>query len=282
MEEFKCPNCGGKIDNTADPYKCLKCSELYETVNSIPLLFDKEQIQQYRKSTGTVQEYYRNVADNYGTRHHVKMPGAKQFLTDYENKLSSRLNPSMKCLEVGSGTGFATTVIKKFVNDFISTDSSLEMLLLNKDINPDTDMICCTSDNIPFPDNTFDVVIGNNTFYLVPDKAKGAASISRVLKKGGILIISEMNPYNPLWPVMFTIKGRWFERSIYGLFKGNMKKIFGSAGMQIEENDFYSFTPYFFNQTLINISRIFQHTIGRIKFFRRFSAVRIWYVIRKI
>jgi SAM-dependent methyltransferase len=46
-----------------------------------------------------------------------------------------------------------------------------------------------TAEDLPFPDESFDVVISNGVFNLVPDKARGLAEVFRVLKPGGRLMI---------------------------------------------------------------------------------------------
>lgn len=42
--------------------------------------------------------------------------------------------------------------------------------------------------SIPYPDETFDIVIANHMLYHLPDRPKGLAEIQRVLKPGGCLI----------------------------------------------------------------------------------------------
>src|SRR5581483_9011653 len=102
-----------------------------------------------------------------------------------------------------------------------------------------------------------------------------------VREPGGVFVISEMNPYHPLWPAMFTVKRRWFERSFYRLFPSKMRRRFARAGMTIEECDFYSYSPYFAGESLLKPLRVFERLFGGIKAVRRFTAVRIFYAIRK-
>ena len=48
-----------------------------------------------------------------------------------------------------------------------------------------------SAENLPFPDESFDVVISNGVFNLVPDKARAVAEVFRVLKPGGRVMIAD-------------------------------------------------------------------------------------------
>jgi SAM-dependent methyltransferase len=48
-----------------------------------------------------------------------------------------------------------------------------------------------SAEELPFPDNSFDVVISNGVFNLVVDKAKALAEVYRVLKPGGRFLLAD-------------------------------------------------------------------------------------------
>ncbi len=277
-----CPDCGQPLQKNGEYCRCPDCKEDYPVVNGIPLLFNRKQRDQYRTSKGTPQQYYRDVAEVYDRTHHVALAGAQHFLRDFEKKIEQHVAPQMDVLEIGAGTGFVSNTLRQMAKSLVVTDASLEMLSINTARNPALNAFCCATEQLPFPDGSFDRVIGNNTFYLVPDKREAARNIARVLKKGGKLILSEMNPHQPLWPIMFAIKGRLFERTIYKIFPFQMRSLFEPFGMKIEEVDFYSCAPYFAGKALVAAGKKVQGIIGGSRTLRRFSAIRIFYVIRKI
>ena len=48
-----------------------------------------------------------------------------------------------------------------------------------------------TAEELPFPDNNFDVIISNGVFNLIPEKAKAFSEIFRVLKLDGRLMVAD-------------------------------------------------------------------------------------------
>ncbi len=48
-----------------------------------------------------------------------------------------------------------------------------------------------SAEQLPFPDGTFDVVISNGVFNLIPDKAKALREVKRVLKLSGRFLLAD-------------------------------------------------------------------------------------------
>jgi len=275
-----CPICQARLKKTPKTYSCERCKIIYPVRKNIPLLFDKSDMGVYRKSFNTPQAYYRNIAKSYDKDRHVHNPGGKLFVKEIEKKLRPFIKSDKKILEVGAGTGLITKVINKLNDSATITDSSLEMLLLNNK-EKERIKVCCSMENLPFKEDSFDLVFGNNVLYLVPDKKRAAKSLAKVLKKGEKLIFSEMNAFHFLWPLVFILKRRWFELGVYKIFPWQVRSDFKKAGFKLKTVEYYSFTPYFANQKLVNFCKIIENIVDDFIFLRRFLSIRVMYILEK-
>ena len=52
----------------------------------------------------------------------------------------------------------------------------------------------CDAQDLPFEDDTFDVVVSNHMLYHVPDRRRAAAEFARVLRPGGVLLAATNGP----------------------------------------------------------------------------------------
>ncbi len=48
-----------------------------------------------------------------------------------------------------------------------------------------------SAEQLPFPDGTFDVIISNGVFNLIPDKEKALREVFRVLKSSGRFLLAD-------------------------------------------------------------------------------------------
>lgn len=113
-----------------------------------------------------------------------KQPFADWIVSHYD------IAPGTKVLELGCGTGSMWANNLHLLTggaELILTDFSEGMLETAKgNVKGETVSFRQVDiQNIPWPDNTFDVVIANMMLYHVPDLHKGLAEVRRVLKNGG-------------------------------------------------------------------------------------------------
>lgn len=102
-----------------------------------------------------------------------------------------------KILELGSGLGTLWSENQDRISsawEITLSDMFAPMLEKTKanlrNINHPFHFQVIDIQKIPYPDNTFDVVIANHLLYLVPNIKKAVAEVARVLKPGGAFLAS--------------------------------------------------------------------------------------------
>lgn len=123
-----------------------------------------------------------SIHDKYSTN---KIGFANWIFSNY------RVEDGMKILELGCGTGSMwkgrEDLIKRS-SKIILSDFSEGMVEQSKNTigeYDNVDYMVIDIQNIPFEDDSFDIVIANMMLYHVPDIDKGLSEVRRVLKDGG-------------------------------------------------------------------------------------------------
>lgn len=113
-------------------------------------------------------------------------------------------------LDVGCGTGWLLNKLSSnHVAKFYGIDISENMLQVAKDKNiPNTKLSLGSADKLPYKDNTFDVVTCVQSFHHYPQQDAAIEEAYRVLKEGGLYILSDTG---------IGGIGGWFDNNI--LFK---------------------------------------------------------------
>ena len=96
-------------------------------------------------------------------------------------------------LDIGCGTGYLIDMLaKNYDAEFIGLDLSPEMIKQANSKNiKNAKFIECRSDEIPFEDNTFNAITCSQSFHHYPDTDKAMQEAKRVLKPGGLYILSD-------------------------------------------------------------------------------------------
>ncbi|MEE8599762.1 class I SAM-dependent methyltransferase [Euzebya tangerina] len=99
-------------------------------------------------------------------------------------------------LEVGAGTGFFLLNVAQagYIGQAFATDISEQMVKTcvanGRRLGIDVIGEACEAESLPFPDNSFDLVMGHAFIHHVPDLETAFSEFHRVLKPGGRLIIA--------------------------------------------------------------------------------------------
>ncbi len=134
------------------------------------------------------------------------------------------LKPGMKILDVGCGTGEFTFFLGKAIKDvcFTGLDSEEEFIKSAKrkaesQKDNDYDFLIGNGLELPFADNSFDLVVSQTFLTAVSDYKKALSEMKRVCKKnGGIASVAAADNIHPIydkgsWPFYFGWKKRYDE-----------------------------------------------------------------------
>ncbi|MEK6932611.1 MAG: class I SAM-dependent methyltransferase [Nanoarchaeota archaeon] len=117
-------------------------------------------------------------------------------IKDYASKYNKNLK-DLTCLDIGCSTGLITNFISKDFKNTFGIDTDFKAIELAKKLsNKNLKFIKASVLDMPFSDNSFDLVICNHIYEHVPDAQKMFNEIYRVLRKDGFCYLSAGNKYN--------------------------------------------------------------------------------------
>ena len=145
-------------------------------------------------------DYYDKIATRYNIKHGVAMPGVIYSIKNsYTPILEKYITKNDRVLEIGCGTGAITEIIKGLCRELKASDVSKSMLEVAKQKIKGVEFSIADTQELPFNDGAFTVVVGLNTFSYCGDKRKAIGEIRRVLKKGGLFFNIDMNYLSPVY-----------------------------------------------------------------------------------
>ena len=154
-----------------------------------------------------VAEVFHSVASKYDIMNDLMSLGIHRIWKRLTIE-SSGVRPGHKVLDIAGGTGDLTMQFAKRVGDqglVVLADINSSMLnvgrdrLLDQGYGRNIEFVQANAETLPFPDNYFNCISIAFGLRNVTDKDKALASMTRVLKPGGRLLVLEFSkPTNPL------------------------------------------------------------------------------------
>src|SRR3954452_2829135 len=169
--------------------------------------FGYQQVPRGEKA-GRVRGVFDSVAGNYDLMNDLMSGGAHRLWKQFTLSLAN-LRPGQSALDVAGGTGDLSAGLAKQVGQkgtVILTDINAAMLgrgrekLVDAGFAGNLRYVQANAEKLPFADSSFDCVTIGFGLRNVTDKAAALASMRRVLKPGGQLLVLEFS--QPVVPAL--------------------------------------------------------------------------------
>jgi ubiquinone/menaquinone biosynthesis C-methylase UbiE len=150
------------------------------------------------------------------------------FFEPYAIEISERIEPNSVAvaLELGCGTGRVTRHLRNALPEktsFTASDLSPDMLAVAKEKLRELkiDWRIINAQELPFNDNSVDLIVCSFGYMFVPDKSKAFAEAHRILRPGGTLLIATWGKLedNDASYIFRTTLGKYFGDSLPESFK---------------------------------------------------------------
>jgi SAM-dependent methyltransferase len=190
------------------------------------------------RATSEFDEYSRNYSDT--VNHAIAFSGLKvDFFTrakaEHLIELVDKLHPpawSADVLDVGCGVGNIHPQLKNKVARVAGVDVSGACVGIAMERNPSVQYSTYDGLHLPYSDGSFDVVFAICVFHHVPisERAGLVDEIHRTLRAGGLFVIFEHNPLNPV--TMHVVNRCEFDRDAILLRRHETEALMENAGFR--------------------------------------------------
>ena len=165
---------------------------------------------------------------------------------------SAAKGPRQRALEIGPGSGVYLPVLAELFETVVGSDieeAYLDNAKLLRDKHPNIETIVDDITNTRLPEGSFDLILCSEVVEHIPDSAPAIASMRRLLKPGGRLVLSTPQKYAPLelaCKIAFLPGIIQLVRLVYGesilktghinlMTAGKVNKQLNDAGFQIHQ-----------------------------------------------
>lgn len=167
---------------------------------------------------------------------------ANHLLSIIDEEMSQPAS-EMHILDVGCGVGSTDACLVGMVGKLHGVDMSEESLRVAKKNNPSVDYRQTNGSDIPYNDSTFELAFAINVMHHVPplEWPDFIEEMMRVIKPGGLVVVFEHNPFNPL--TRLVVNQCEFDEDAVLLKKRTTFELMQDAGLKIIRGDYILFIP---------------------------------------
>lgn len=148
--------------------------------------------------------------------------------------------PDARVLDLCCGSGQATAVLAQYSQQVTGLDASPRSLARARQNVPEADYVEAFAEEMPFPDNTFDLVHTSAALHeMAPEQLRMiVAEVYRVLKPGGIFALVDFHrPTNPLfWPGVAAFLWLFETETAWQLIRTDLNGLLSEVGFEVADS----------------------------------------------
>lgn len=175
-----------------------------------------------------------------GLKHEFFLDAKVRHIVDARRRLAA--NAAVRVLEIGCGIGLLTQRLRPLFTAVWGIDPSISSL--GQAAVPGGHLIAADGLRAPFADESFHMVIAAGVLHHVPAGQRAAflAEAARVTRRGGVVLLCEHNPWNPLTRL---VVGRCeFDRDAVLMTRSEAKRLLTAAGLSNIRSSYILFFPW--------------------------------------
>jgi SAM-dependent methyltransferase len=202
LDIFMCPACRGDLKLVHDVIKCTQCHHHYQVEDGIPQFFIPNECDGTKIDVSeVVKEFYEKTPfPNYEEFENVESLKQKAQKSIFPRLLDEQVPFNIRVLEVGCGTGQLSNFLGIAHRTVFGTDMCLNSLELGRQFKKQNGLkrVGFYQMNLfrpVFREESFSFVICNGVLHHTSDPFLGFQCISKLVKKGGFIIIGLYNKY---------------------------------------------------------------------------------------
>lgn len=194
-----------------------------------------EYAESYREAVGRSVAFAGKDVDFYA---HLK---ADQLLELVSRRLGEPT--ALSALDVGCGVGVTDAFLTGRFGALCGVDTAADAVKRAMVRNPAVDYRTYDGKELPFPDSELDVAFAICVAHHVPVDRRPAfaAELRRVVRPGGLVVLFEHNPWNPLTKV--AVSRCEFDQGVTLLTRRAASALLVDAGLELVERRFIVFLP---------------------------------------
>lgn len=147
-------------------------------------------------------------------------------------------------LDVGCGVGLTDAFLAPRLGELHGVDVSSGVIQSAAARNPSVDYRTYDGTVLPFPEHAFDLVFAICVLHHVSAEARTGllAEMARVTRAGGLVVVFEHNPYNPL--TRLAVDRCAFDEDVELLSRNSLERLFAETGLEVVEARYILFFPW--------------------------------------